>query len=468
MLKIYNTLTNKKEIFRPRRGKRVNLFVCGPTVYDFPHIGHARTYIVFDAFVKFLKKLGFKVFYLQNITDIDDKIINRSKEKNVAWKAISEEFEKEYSLNMKDLNINSVSKYARATDHIKEILNQIKGLVKKGFAYKTSDGIYFDISKFKNYGKLSGRTVLQAEDAISRIDETKEKKNKGDFCLWKFWSKDEKEPKWESEWGAGRPGWHIEDTAIAQKYFGFKYDIHGGGRDLIFPHHEAEIAQMESLSKKSPMVKYWMHTGFLSINGEKMSKSLRNFITIKEFLNQNSARLLRYIILKSHYRSPLNYEKNTVFKARQDLKRIEEFVDKIQNAKCKSQNKRNKRMVDKFKNDFWKAMKDDFNTPKAIASIFSMIRRINPLIEKDQISKKDKSDILQFLKDVDKIFGFIFIFENNKKLSIDPKIKKLIEKREELRRQKQWELADKIRKEIESFGLKIEDTPFGPKIKKHN
>lgn len=463
-MKIYNTFSRKKEIFKPLHAKIVNLFVCGPTVYDFPHIGHARTYVVFDAFVKFLKEMGFKVFYLQNITDIDDKIINRAREKNVSWTAISEEFEKEYLLTMKKLGINSVSKYARATDHIKEMLNQIKELMKIGFAYKVSDGIYFDISKFKKYGKLSGRTALQAQDAVSRIDENENKKNKGDFCLWKFWSEDEKEPKWESEWGSGRPGWHIEDTAIAQKHFGFQYDLHGGGKDLIFPHHEAEIAQMEAISKKSPMVKYWMHTGFLSINGKKMSKSLGNFISVGEFLQQNSPRVLRYVILKSHYRSPLNYTKNTIPNAKKDLKRIEEFLDKIQKIRCKSQNGKEKFKIDKFRKEFKKALNDDFNTPKAIASIFSMIKRVNPLIDQNAVSQKSQKEILKFLKDIDKFLGFIF--EEKKETIFNQKVKNLVQKREEYRKQKQWELADKIRKEVEVLGFKIEDTKTGPKIKK--
>ena len=236
-LRVYNTLTRKKEIFRPKKGKRVNMFVCGPTVYDYTHLGHARTYIAFDMIVKYLRQKGYDVFYLQNITDIDDKIINRAKEEEISWKELARKFEKEYKKDIKALGINSVSKYARATEHIKEIISQVERLLKKGYAYQIEDGIYYDISKFKNYGKLSGRTVLQAEDAVSRIDESKKKRNKGDFCLWKFWSGKDYEPKWKSPWGYGRPGWHIEDTAITEKYFGFQYDIHGGARDSHLPQY---------------------------------------------------------------------------------------------------------------------------------------------------------------------------------------------------------------------------------------
>src|SRR3989344_8690882 len=261
-VKIFNTISHKKEVLKPLKKNRVNLFVCGPTVYDFSHIGHARSYIIIDCFVKYLKKMGFKVFYLQNITDIDDKIILRAKEKEVLPKDLSLAFEKEYLKDMKILSVDSVNKYARATDYIPEIINQVQRLLEKGYAYTLEDGIYFDTKKFKDYGKLSGRTVLQAEDAISRVDYSQFKKNRGDFCIWKF-KNNEKEPSWQSSFGEGRPGWHIEDTAITEKFFGPQYDIHGGGRDLIFPHHEAEIAQMEAVSGKKPMVKYWIHTGFL-------------------------------------------------------------------------------------------------------------------------------------------------------------------------------------------------------------
>jgi len=462
-LKVYNTLTRKKEIFKPRRGKKVNIFVCGPTVYDYAHIGHARTYIAFDVIVKYLREKGYDVFYLQNITDIDDKIINRAKKEGISWKEVARKFEKEYKKDIKALGINSVSKYARATKHIKEIVSQVERLLKKGYAYQIEDGIYYDISKFKDYGKLSGRTVLQAEDAVSRIDESVSKRNKGDFCLWKFWSHKDWEPKWKSPWGYGRPGWHIEDTAITEKYFGPQYDIHGGARDLIFPHHEAEIAQMEAISGKKPLVKYWLHTGFLTINGQKMSKSLGNFITIKEFLNKHSARLLRFFVLKSHYRSPLDYSEKAILQTQNELERIDEFVEKIQNAKFKMQNDNPKFKIGKFKNKFEGAMDDDFNTPKAIAVIFELIKEVNPMLEKNQITQKEAKQVLDFLNSIDKVFGFIF---KKEKIRIPKNVQKLVERREKLRQQKKWEEADKIRKQVEDLGYEIQDTPSGPKIRK--
>ncbi len=271
MIKLFNTLSRKKEVFKPIKGKKVNFFVCGPTVSLFSHIGHARTYVIFDVIIKYLREAGYKVFYLQNITDIDDKIIDRAKENKISPVKWAKRFEKEYLKDMRSLKINSVSKYARATDHIKEIISQVERLIKKGYAYQLKDGIYYNISKFKNYGKLSKRTVIQAEDGVSRMDEAKGKRNKGDFCLWKISKPGE--PKWKSPWGWGRPGWHIEDTAITEKHFGPQYDVHGGARDLMFPHHEAEIAQMEALSGKTSFVKYWLHSGFLTVKGQKMAKT---------------------------------------------------------------------------------------------------------------------------------------------------------------------------------------------------
>lgn len=445
MIKVYNTLSGKKEDFIPLKGKKVNMFVCGPTVYDFTHIGHIRSFLFYDMLAKYLKSLKYNVFYLQNITDIDDKIITRANEKNITPLELARHFEKEYLKDIKSLKINSVKKYARATNNIKEIISQTERLFKKGFAYNTSDGVYFDIKKFKNYGKLSKRTALQAEDAISRIDENSQKRNKGDFCLWKL-SKNN-EPKWKSPFGDGRPGWHIEDTAIAEKYFGFQYDIHGGGRDLIFPHHEAEIAQMEALSGKRPMVKYWMHMGFLTVNGEKMSKSLNNFITVKDFTSKHSPRLLRFLFLKSHYRSPVDYSEKNLYQAKKELEKIDEFLKSIKTGKMK---------ISGFKKDFYKAMDDDLNTPSAIAVIFQLINETNK-------NGADKKNIIKFLKEIDSFLNFIFWKEKKKEI---PKfVKEAAEEREKARKEKDFNKADELRKKIEEMGYKIEDTDKGYLIK---
>ena len=466
-LKLYNTLTRKKEIFRPLKKGRINLFVCGITPYDLSHIGHARTYIVFDMIVKYLREKGFNVFYLQNITDIDDKIINRAKERKTAPQKLAKFFEKEYLKDIKNLNIDSVTKYARATEHIKEIISQVERLIKKGFAYQIDDGIYYDISKFKNYGKLSRRTVLGAEDAVSRIDESIEKKNKGDFCLWK--KSKTGEPKWKSPWFLGRPGWHIEDTAITEKYFGPQYDIHGGARDLIFPHHEAEIAQMEAISGKKPLVKYWLHSGFLTVTGQKMAKSLGNFITIRDFLKENDSRILRLLIIKNHYRSPLDYNDKLVLQTKRELERIDEFVSKLktQSSKLKTTTKNSKSIKDlilRIEKKFEMAMEDDFNTPKAVAAIFELINKGNSLIGENKLTKSDTKDVLEFLKKIDRIFNFILWKKPKEK--IPEELLNLSKQRQKYREQGLWQKADEIRGKIKKLGYWVEDTKEGPKIKK--
>lgn len=453
---LFNTLSQKKDRFLPRQKKRVNLFVCGPTVYDFSHLGHARTYVIFDAFAKYLKSQKYSVFYLQNITDVDDKIINRAKESVKSTKEITRVFEKEYLNDMKSIGVNSVTKYARATAYINEIKNQIEKLIQKGFAYQIEDGIYYDISKFKKYGKLSGRTVLQAEDAVSRIDENKEKKNRGDFCLWKTQRSDE--PFWPSPWGKGRPGWHIEDTAISESFFGTQYDIHGGGIDLIFPHHESEIAQEEAISGKKPMVKYWMHTGFLMVSGQKMSKSLGNFITIKDFLKNYSAQALRMFILSTLYRSPIDYTEKAAQQAKSNTEKLRDFILRLKNQKTKYSKPDKSLLIKNFEEKFYEYLSDDFNTPRAISVLFDLIKKINSLIDKNKISQEQIKQVLEFLTKIDEIFG---IFPKTEKQKIPEKIRELVKQRENYRLEKNWQAADKIRDELKNLGYIIEDTPNG-------
>ncbi len=296
MMKIYNTMTRKKEEFKPLKENRIKMFVCGPTVYDKSHIGHGRTYISFDVIARYLKYKGYSVFYLQNITDIDDKIIKRADELGVEPLKLAKEFENRYIEDMETLGVENVNFYARAMEHLDEIINQIQTLVDKNFAYETPTGVYFDEEKFPDFGKLSNRNIEELN--VHRVNPDPTKRNPGDFALWK---KRDENPAWDSPWGKGRPGWHIEDTAISETYFGGHFDIHGGGLDLIFPHHEAEIAQMESATGKKPMVKYWLHTGFLNVSGEKMSKSLGNFITINELLKEYDPQVFRFFVLSTHY-----------------------------------------------------------------------------------------------------------------------------------------------------------------------
>ena len=323
---VYSTLTRSKETFKTINKNRVNLFVCGPTVYDDAHIGHGRTYISFDTIKRYLEYSGYAVFYIQNITDIDDKIINRSKESGIPAHELARKFEKRYIEDMNKLNVNGVNLFARATDHVDEILDQIQRLIDKGFAYETEDGVYFEIDKFPEFGKLSNRNVEELESHRDIAETTK--KNPQDFALWKK-REGVDEPTWPSPWGDGRPGWHIEDTAITEYYFGPQYDAHGGGLDLIFPHHEAEITQMEAVSGKAPMVEFWLHTGFLNVNGEKMSKSLNNFITIRELLKDYEPDNFRFFVLSTHYRSPIDFSKDSLHQSERSLDRIRKYYGNL-------------------------------------------------------------------------------------------------------------------------------------------
>jgi cysteinyl-tRNA synthetase len=464
-IKIYNTLSGKKEEIKPISGKKINLFVCGPTVYDFSHLGHARSYVIFDAFAKYLKAAGYNVYYLQNITDIDDKIIARAKERGVTPKDLAEAFTSEYFKDMEALGVTSVKKYAKATDHIKEIIDQVLRLMDKKYAYPLEDGIYFDISKFKNYGKLSHRTVLDAEDSVTRIDYSKNKRNRGDFCLWKFSMPGE--PSWTAPFGNGRPGWHIEDTAITETYLGDQYDIHGGGRDLIFPHHEAEVTQMEAVSGKRPLARYWMHTGFLTINGQKMSKSLDNFILINDFLKRYQSEQLRFWIVRNLWRTPMDYSENAMIEAKISLEKIEELLRKLKTLKvAKSTNPGAvKKIFDSAKKGFYEDLADDFNTPKAFATLFEFMKEVNKTLETGELGKKEARDIYKFFEEINKIFGIIN-FESVKSSNIPEEVMDLVKLREQHRKDTHWQKADEVRTEIEKYGYSVDDTPQGPVVKK--
>lgn len=456
-MEIYNTLARKKEVFEPRSGKKVQMFVCGPTVYDYSHIGHARTYIIYDVMARYLRQSGYEVFYLQNITDIDDKIIDRAIKSDKKPLELAQEFTTRYFEDMKALGINSVNKYAPAIEYIPQIINHVRRLLDGGYAYLIeNDGYYFDLSKFSNYGRLSGRTTQAAEDAISRIDESINKRNRGDFCLWKFSKTGE--PSWDTNLGKGRPGWHIEDTAITEKEFGPQYDLHGGALELIFPHHEAEIAQMEAISGQHPMVKYWAHSGVLTINGKKMAKSLGNFITIRDLLKNYSAEVIRFMALNAHYRSPLDFSDVILRQSEAAIQRISEFKRGLELAE---NDKGNKIIgLEKIEEDFFKNMDNDFNIPEAFGHLFDLIRQINPLLKTGLVNKEDRLLILEFINKINIVLGII----PSKEEKIPIEILKSAEKREGLRKEEKWNEADKIRTWIEKLGYKIEDTIYGPVV----
>lgn len=455
MIKVYSTMTRQKEELKVTNNK-IKLFVCGPTVYDYSHIGHARTYISFDVIVRYLKHEGYSVFYLQNITDIDDKIIKRAKENNEDPLELSHRFEKEYLKDMETLNVSNVNFYARATEHMNEIINQIQDLIDKGYAYDTETGVYFDVSKFEDFGKLSNRNLDDLQNTRIQIDSTK--KDPKDFALWK---KQDEQPYWESPWGNGRPGWHIEDTAITEAYFGPQYDIHGGGLDLIFPHHDAEIAQMEASSGKEPLVEYWMHTGFLNVSGEKMSKSLGNFITIKELLEIVTPEVYRFFVLSTHYRSPIDFSEDTLKQAENSLKRIQN-TGKIIIDKLTENNLPEGKVLDEdlelFKEEFFNAMNNDFNTPIALSNLFDFTHKINKAISSNEVSRNTLNNIVETFKDIESILGFDIIVEDDMVSDVSGDLLNIItEIREDLRSKKDWDLADKIRDELANLDITLED-----------
>ncbi len=458
MIKIYSSMSRTKENFQPIKDNRVKLFVCGPTVYDDSHIGHARTYISFDIIVRYLKYRGYSVLYIQNITDIDDKIINRANELEVEPISLARKYEKKYLEDMHVLGVENVNYYARATEHIGEIIDQIKTLIEKDFAYETETGVYFDESKFPDFGKLSKRNIEDLN--VHRIDPDITKRNPGDFVLWK---KKDIKPFWDSPWGNGRPGWHIEDTAITAEYFGPQYDIHGGGLDLIFPHHEAEIAQMESASGNKPLVRYWMHTGFLNVEGEKMSKSLGNFITIRELLQDYSPDVFRFFVLSTHYRSPIDFSKSALEQSKNSLKRINKLMKTISDMddteipETHEEDSYYEDKLDKAKTKFFKAMDNDFNTPDALSTIFNFIRDINRGVDDKTISQKVLQDISGFFMDVEMIFGINFTDRTIGDDRTDDLLQLIVEVREKLRERKDWELADSIRTKLKELDINLED-----------
>ncbi|WJI08733.1 cysteine--tRNA ligase [Methanobacterium sp. CWC-01] len=457
MMFIYNTMSRSKEQFNPIKPNRVKLFVCGPTVYDDSHIGHGRTYIAFDCIARFLRYQGYSLFYLQNITDVDDKVIKRAREKGTDPLVLAREYERRYLADMKALGVKNVNLYARATEHVPEIIVQIKILLEKGFAYETETGVYFEESKFPDFGKLSRRKL---EDlTVHRVDPDPSKRSPGDFALWK---KIDKQPSWDSPWGRGRPGWHIEDTAITEEYFGSQYDIHGGGLDLIFPHHEAEIAQMESASGLKPMVRCWMHTGFLNVKGEKMSKSLGNFITIRELLQRWDGDVFRFLVLSTHYRSPIDFGEEALIQAHNSLERVRKTLKKLDELLKSnlddegSSNVKNIEIWDEAHKKFIEAMEDDFNTPQALSVLFEIVRNINRQMQNEIFTKSSITRIKILFEEWGEILGINFL-PGEKQERTDDVLNILLDVRNQLREKKEWELSDKIRSQLKDLGFGLED-----------
>ena len=464
MVKLYNTLTRKKEEFIPLKEGRVGIYVCGPTVYDFFHVGNARPFIVFDVLRRYLEYKGYRVTYVQNFTDVDDKIINRALEENSTMDEVSERFIKEYFADADKLGVKRATFHPRATEHIEEIIYLIKRLEDKGLAYAAADGIYFDTRKFSGYGKLSGQN-LEDLNAGARVEVDKTKRNPADFALWK--KQKPGEPAWDSPWGKGRPGWHIECSAMSTKYLGETIDIHAGGQDLIFPHHENEIAQSEGASGRI-FARYWLHNGFINIENEKMSKSLGNFFTIRDISRDYDLEIIRFFMLSAHYRNPVNFSREMLNQAKNGLERLynakgdlEHLKKNAQRQQMNSREEEKAKGLEAYRKKFEEAMEDDLNTADAVAAIFELVRDINTFVKGD-VSAAFAKRALELIKELTGVLGIM----SKEEQGPDKIIEQLVARREEARKQKDWALADKIRDDLRVRGIIIEDTPQGAKWKR--
>jgi len=468
LLRVYNTLTRKKEEFIPLNGKRVGMYVCGPTVYDYSHVGHARSYVAFDVIRRYLEYKGYTVIYIQNITDVDDKIIKRANELGEDPLSLSKRFTEAYFEDMEKLNVQRANIHPKVSDHIPEIIEFIDRLIKEGYAYEVDGNVYFSVSKAKDYGKLSHQPMENIL-AGARVEVDKNKRDPRDFALWKKVKPGE--IFWESPWGKGRPGWHIECSAMAIKYLGPSIDIHGGGMDLIFPHHECEIAQSEAYTGK-PFVKYWIHNGFVTINKEKMSKSLGNFFTIREVLEKYDGETLRFFLLSTHYRSQIDYSDKHLQEAKQALQRIRGAINKLKTLikqsreESKEPSKEERELIEqvrKSKQKFMDAMDDDFNTREAMPAIFELTRMVNSLDASSRISRSTLEEALQTYNEFGQILG-LFQEEERRETyeeTVGKLVDILIELRNRFRKEKDWETADYIRERMREAGILLEDSREG-------
>jgi len=467
LLKIYNTLSRSLEVFEPIRGNRVYMYVCGPTTYDYSHLGHARTYVAYDIMARYLRYRGYSLFFLMNITDVDDKIIDRAREKGVDPISLAREYEKYFLEDLESLNIKSINLFARASEYIDEIIDLVRRLVEKGYAYETETGVYFDTTRYPDYGRLSRQKP--EELAMHRIEPDPTKKHPQDFALWK--KRSSEEFGWNSPWGHGRPGWHIEDTTIILTHFGAQCDIHGGAIELAFPHHEAEIAQAECATGVKPFAKYWCHTGLLTVSGEKMSKSLGNFITIREVLKEYDAEVLRLFFSSAHYRSPIDFEWKYLEQSKSTLESLYSLIqdlelmddrDNLSPAEASLLNK-----LSYYRSEFLSAMDDDFNTPRSLAILYELAGETRRLIQSEGgLNKNLKEELIKTFHELGGIIGVIQ--RRAPKASLDVcvgLVNMLLEIRELFRKERRYQIADEIRQRLAELGFEIEDTAKGPKLR---
>ncbi len=465
-IKFFNTLTRKKEVFKPIKDKEVKMYTCGPTVYDFAHIGNFRTYVWQDILKRWLIYRGYKVKHVMNLTDVDDKTIRGARKEGISLKEYTKKYIQAFFEDSKTLNIIPADVYPKATEHIQDMVKLIKILIQKGYAYRGEDGsIYYDISKFKDYGKLSKMKIKELKPGARVKADSYTKEEAYDFALWKAWNPEDGNVFWETEIGKGRPGWHIECSTMAMKYLGETIDIHTGGVDLIFPHHENEIAQSEAATGKK-FVNYWLHAEHLLVEGRKMSKSLGNFYTLRDLLKKGyDPKAIRYVLLSTHYKQQLNFTFESLEAAKNTVDKLFNFIFRLKEIKEGKNNPKIKEMINKTRQKFESAMDDNLKINLALASMFDFINKVNKLMDEKKISKENADDIIKLILDFDRILG-LNLEKALKEEEIPEEIQKLIKKREEARKRKDWKTADEIREKIKSMGYIVEDTPKGTKVRK--
>ena len=475
MLKVYNTMTRRKEEFKPLKKGEVSIYCCGVTPYNHPHIGNARPFVTWDVIRRYFAKKGYKVHYIQNFTDVDDKIINAANKEGVTWKDISDRYIKAYFEAMDALNVRHADVYPRVSETMPEIIAMVEKLIAKGYAYVVDNGdVYYSVEKFSHYGKLSGRS-LDDMQAGARIEVNTAKHHPMDFALWK--AAKPGEPSWDSPWGKGRPGWHIECSTMSLKYLGEKFDFHGGGSDLIFPHHENEIAQSQAcIGDDHSFAQYWLHNGFITIHNEKMSKSKNNFFTVEDILKEYPGEVVRFFILQTHYRSPLDFSDDRLKEAQTSLSRlqttqgyIEELAKKQGAGEATAAELAKK--AEELRAAFDEAMDDDFNTALAISQLFALSKEINIYYQDVTAGKAFDAENFAKVKNVwDAMAGIIGLFEQQEEAADDGLTEKLMELiisiRQDARKNKNWAIADKIRDELKEIGIVLEDTKNGVRWKK--
>jgi len=446
------------------RGKQVKMFVCGQTPYDDAHIGHAKTYVQFDIIVRWLKHLGYDVFYAQNITDVEDKIINRAKEKGVDPLGLAKHYAQRFLEDLEALGVKeNIDVFPTTSDYIPQMIEQIKILIEKGYAYIVDGDVYYDVTKFHDYTKLSRMSIKELNK--HRIEPDPRKRNSFDFALWK--SQKPGELAWDSPWGKGRPGWHIEDTAMTVTIFGPQYDLHGGASELIFPHHTNEIAQAEAVTGKKPFVKYWLHTGVLNIKGAKMSKSLKNFVTIREMLNTHDTEVLRLYYASTHYRKRMDFGEEDFGKPKAELEYLYNTLRNVKHAASSEGDtvKEIEALLAETKKKFTAAMNNDFNTPLAFTSLYALARQTNRIVSQQKISQEQAESITQTFRELGGILGILgeeVLVEEE----LPKEVERLIQQREEARKKKDWKTADRLREEIRKLGYLLEDMPEGVRWRK--